>query len=310
MTAKKAIRPIVLAAGFKGALFIAGLLQAGVKPLRIVSYRQPDDKSNSFDRLSELSGNFGIAFEESKRPDITGDAPVFLVGWQFLLHHGLDRCIVLHDLLLPDLRGFTPTVSALILDLDVIGVTALRPDEGIDTGPICGRRSVSISSGTSIREALELQSGAMVDLAMEILQRVPDGTLVEQTQDQSSGTLSLWRDEYDYFIDWRTSSLEVLRFVRALGFPYSGAKGVIDDQIVTIQNATAGPDLVFAIRNPGKLWQVEDRRALVVCGSGTLWIEEASKDNGEPFHFKHLRSRFLTQDTAWIANLMRSNKSS
>jgi methionyl-tRNA formyltransferase len=310
MIAGDAIRPTVLAAGFKGALFVAGLLDAGIKPLRIVSYRQPDDKSDSFNRLTKLSGNLGIEFEESHHPDITEDSLVFLVGWQFLLRNGLNRCIVFHDSLLPELRGFTPTVTALIIDSDVIGVTALRPNDGIDTGPICGRRSIRISSGITIRGALELQSQAMVDLAIEVLQRVSDGTLMEQTQDQNSGTLSLWRDEYDYFIDWRTSAPEILRFVQALGFPYSGAKGVIDNQIVTIQNVTYGLDLVFAIRNPGKLWQVEDRRALVVCGSGTLWIEEAYKDNGEPFHFKYLRSRFITPDTAWIAPFMRFAKNS
>jgi methionyl-tRNA formyltransferase len=308
MTAGDAIRPTVLAAGLKGALFVAGLLDAGIRPLRIVSYRQPDDRSDSFNRMAELSGNLGIEFEESRRPDITKDSLIFLVGWQFLLHDGLDRCIVFHDSLLPELRGFTPTVTALIIDSDVIGVTALRPSEGIDTGPICGRRSIRISSGTSIRTALDLQSAAMVDLAIEILQRVSDGALVEQAQDQSSGTLSLWRDEYDYFIDWRKSAPEILRFVRALGFPYGGAKGVIDNQVVTIQNVTSGPDLVFAIRSPGKLWQVEDRRALVVCGSGTLWIEETCKDDGEPFHFKYLRSRFLTPDTAWITPFIRFTK--
>ncbi len=224
MTAGETIRPTVLAAGFKGALFVTGLLDAGVKPLRIVSYHQSDDKSNSFSRLIELSGNLGIEFEESHRPDITEDSLVFLVGWQFLLHNALNRCVVFHDSLLPELRGFTPTVTALILNSDVIGVTALRPNEGKDTGPIYGRRSIKISSGTSIRSALELQSRAMVDLAIEILQRVSDGALVEQEQDQNAGTLSLWRDEYDYFIDWRTSAPEILRFVHALGFPYSGAR--------------------------------------------------------------------------------------
>ena len=309
MEAEERICPTVLVAGFKGTQFVAGILEAGARPLRIVSYPQQGDKSNSFDQLVELGRKHGIPVEESRHPSIAGDSLVFLVGWQFLLLEGFDRCIVFHDSLLPELRGFSPTVTALLLNLDVIGVTAFRPASGFDTGPICGSRRIQISHGTSIRTALELQSSAMVDLAIEILEQISNGTMVEKIQDQDAGTFSLWRDEYDYFIDWRLSASEILRLVQALGFPYEGAKGIIDNELVTVQQARLGPDLPFAIRNAGKLWQIEERKALVVCGSGTLWIEEAFDGNGQAFYFRHLRARFLTSDNSWIAAYLRGRAS-
>jgi methionyl-tRNA formyltransferase len=302
------VSPTVLAAGFKGVLFVTGLLEAGIRPLRIVSYPQQDDRFDSFNRLIEISRSRGIELEESRHPHLTKDSLAFLVGWQFLLRDGLGHCIVFHDSLLPKLRGFTPTVTALLLGSETIGVTAIRPDNGKDSGLICGQRIIKISHDTSVRNALVLQSRAMVDLAIEILQSVANGTLVERKQDQDGSTFSLWRDKYDYFIDWRISAAEIQRFVQALGFPYDGAKGVIDEEIITIKAAACGPELAFAIRDPGKLWQVEGRRALVVCGSGTLWIEEACDPDGTPFQFKHLRKRFLTPDNAWIAPVLRTTK--
>jgi methionyl-tRNA formyltransferase len=305
LTGGKIIRPTVLAAGYKGALFVTGLLEAGIQPLRIVSYRQEGDESDSFDRLRELGRKYEVCVEEGRHPRLDQDALVFLVGWQFLLREGLDRCVVLHDSLLPHLRGFSPTVTALILGVETIGVTAIRPDNGLDSGPICGTRDIRVSPGANLHAVLELQSRAMIDLALEILQKTSDGTLVEKPQSLAQATFSLWRDSYDYFIDWRRGAPEILRHVNALGFPYEGAKGIINDQVVTIQRASLGSDFVFAIRDPGKLWQVDDRRALVVCGSGMLWIEDAFDASGGPFHFKYLRSRFLTADTAWIAPYLR-----
>jgi hypothetical protein len=94
---------------------------------------------------------------------------------------------------------------------------------------------------------------------------------------------------------------ELLRTIRALGFPYEGAKTIMDGQLMVIREASLGEEVAFVIRDPGKLWRIEGRRALVVCGGGTLWIEDACDKNGAAVTFTQLRKRFLTPDTAWIA---------
>jgi methionyl-tRNA formyltransferase len=95
-----------------------------------------------------------------------------------------------------------------------------------------------------------------------------------------------------------------LRHVQVVGFPYEGAKAVLDGSTLTIDNARLGPDLNFAIRDPGKVWTIEGGRPLVVCGAGTLWIDSARGADAQPFQFRRLRARFLTADTAWIANYL------
>jgi methionyl-tRNA formyltransferase len=295
------MRPAVLAAGYKGTAFVSGLLANGVYPERIVSYQQSGDRSNAFDKLVELSRAHGICFEEARHPRLDADCLVFVVGWQFLLSEVVERCIVFHDSLLPKLRGFSPTISALLSGENVIGVTAFRPIPAVDSGPVYGSRAVRVPPRASLQTVFDLQTTAMIELALEIAERAHLGDLQPCAQDENAATYSLWRDDFDYFIDWRRSAPEIMRQIEFVGFPYDGAKAVFGDRLLVIVKARLGPDINFAIRDPGKLWQIEDSRALVVCGVGTVWIDEALDVDRQPFRFVSLRTRFLTADNAWVA---------
>jgi methionyl-tRNA formyltransferase len=306
VTDRSSFRPTVLAVGYKGGLFVSGLLAAGVQPARIVTYRQDGDRSDAFDMMLAMARSGGITIEENHHPQLDRDPLIFVVGWQFLLHDGLDRTVVFHDSLLPKSRGFSPTVTAMLKSAEFVGVSAIRPAKGRDDGPILGSRTVSVPAASNLKSVLELQSRAMVDLAKEIIERTSHGNLVGTLQDEAQATYSLWRDAFDYFIDWRRSSEEILRHIQAHGYPYEGARGVLNDQLIMIQGARLGPDVAFAIRDPGKLWEIDGPRALVTCGTGTLWIEDARDVDGQPFQFRRLRSRFLTADTAWMRPFLRS----
>lgn len=212
----------------------------------------------------------------------------------------LDNCIVIYDLLLPKLRGFSPTVTALLTGDTAIGITAFRPVAGADAGPICGSRTVRVPSGVSLRAAFDLQTDAMVELALELAQVAHSGRILAVPQNESAATYSLWRDAFDYFVDWRGNATDIVRQVTVLGYPYDGAKGVLGDRVLTIVKAQNGPNIDFAIRDPGKLWEIDHSRALVVCGAGTVWIDEAVDVDARPIKFTTLRARFLTAENAWI----------
>ena len=77
-------------------------------------------------------------------------------------------------------------------------------------------------------------------------------------------------------------------------------KGGPGDRVLTIVKAQNGPNIDFAIRDPGKLWEIDHSRALVVCGAGTVWIDEAVDVDARPIKFTTLRARFLTAENAWI----------
>lgn len=133
----------VAAAGLKGLNFLRGLEAAGYRPSRVYSYPQRDDFSGSFARIETFCRNNAIQLEEERRPAIAPRTRTFLVGWQYLFDGPSDSIVVFHDSLLPEYRGFAPTVTALITGARQIGVTAFRPDEGsryrpgLSSGGLC-----------------------------------------------------------------------------------------------------------------------------------------------------------------------------
>src|SRR5262249_19226769 len=267
------MEPTVLAAGYRGTAFVSGVVARGLRPRRLISYRQVGDHSEAFQRLADLARSEGIAFEEARHPDLSQDALVFVIGWQFLIEQGAERCIVFHDSLLPTYRGFAPTVTALLRGDNKIGVPAFQPDAGVDPCSIYGQRSVQLPPYSSLRSVLDLQTSVMVDLALELASSAERGNLRSVAQDESSVSSSLWRDAFDFFIDWRQDAAQILRHIACVGSPYQGAKAVLPDRVLTITKARPGADIPFAIRDPGKVWQIDNGRALVVCGAGTIWID-------------------------------------
>ena len=47
----------------------------------------------------------------------------------------------------------------------------------------------------------------------------------------------------------------------------------------------------FEIRQPGKIWSLQDGEPVVVCGAGMLAIVAARRLDGRPVHFRFLRRR-------------------
>jgi len=286
----------ICAAGLKGAVFASGLLGFGVGIGRIVSYHQPDDASHSFERLQHLADEAGAAFEANKRPQIAHDILTFIVGWQFLLDDTGPNAVVFHDSLLPRYRGFAPTVTSLINGEAQIGVTALAPAAGMDEGPILARQAVEIRYPIKIARALELQSRAMVDLAVVIHDRWKRGDLSAVEQDHSKATYSMWRDASDYVIDWSRSADQIARFIDAVGYPYAGARTADGKDIVIVHDATVVGDLAYELREPGKVSRLEDGRPIVICGAGLLRLDRCTNVDGSTHEFKKLRLRLAPAD--------------
>jgi methionyl-tRNA formyltransferase len=283
---------VVCGVGLKGATFIEDILQKGNGIGSIVTYRQPDDQARSFERLCSLAQRLSINLLETHHPVLHPENLTFLVGWQHLLPQVTPSTVVFHDSLLPRYRGFAPTVTALIKGDREIGVTALTPTDVIDQGPIIAQRAVPISYPIKIQTALEIQARLMADIAVDIIEQWKCGELSSKPQQEEMATLSIWRDDADYEIDWSNSADAIERFVNAVGHPYAGARTTVGGtETIRVLDVTALPDMPFEIRDEGKIWRLDNGRPTVVCGSGMLRIDSCLGENGSEFLFERLRSR-------------------
>lgn len=234
-------------------------------------------------------------YQRNERADIDADI-VFLIGWRWMVAVEEEKLIVLHDSLLPKYRGFNPLVTALINKDDTIGVTALYANSEYDKGNIIAQKSLTITYPLKISKAIELITPLYSDLVVKISYNLFNGIPLNSTkQDESLATYSVWRDQYDYRIDWQQSALTIARFVDAVGAPYEGAQTTIDDELVIILETEPLSDIVVENRIPGKVIFVENGYPIVLCGEGLLKIKKMiaknSKENMLPL--KKFRTRFV-----------------
>jgi len=262
----------------------------------VSSYPLTGTQDDSFEKIREFCQQRKIHFVDRKKMtpiDTAGAEMVFVAGWQFLISDVDDRFVVFHDSLLPKFRGFSPTVTALILGEKTIGVTALRPNGECDQGPIYGQARVQVKYPMRIRDAYALLADAYASLAIDLIRKRSVGKIQKpRPQTSKNVSYSIWRNPADYRIDWNRPAVEIERLINAVGWPYMGAKSPLNGKLLTILSGVAIKDLAFEIRHPGKLWRVQTNQADVICGKGMLRITEAKTEDGAPYVFDKLRQRF------------------
>jgi methionyl-tRNA formyltransferase len=219
---------------------------------------------------------------------------ILCVGWPYLIEPRVidqlaGQVYVAHDALLPKLRGFAPLATALIAGHQETGVTFFEVGAGLDDGPVLWQGRVTIAPDDTIASLLDKISPLYAEGARHIALRTHG---LPQAQDESAATYSIWRDREDYRIDWNWDAARIERSVRALGYPYLGARTTILGRELILDRVSVVPDLSFAIRQPGKVWNLLDGQPSVVCGQGMIRIEAAHYDGGESaLPFTRLRRR-------------------
>jgi len=177
-------------------------------------------------------------------------------------------CINLHGSLLPKYRGAAPIQWALIRGERVTGVTTMKIDAGLDTGPMLLRKEIEIHDDDTTETLSEKLSVMGADLMVETLRRLEQGTVVPCPQDSSQATLAPMIKKEDGRIDWALSATEIGWRVRGLR-PWPGAYSTLHGKNLHVwaaAPASARPPEGLA---PGAL--VPERGKLfVVCGGDTM----------------------------------------
>jgi methionyl-tRNA formyltransferase len=143
----------------------------------------------------------------------------------------------LHPSLLPRHRGATPIPAAILAGDDETGVTVIRMDAGIDTGPIVAQERIALD-GTETTPGLE---DRLAGLAAGILERTVGpwltGTLDARPQDPSAATLTRPLRREDGRLRASIPARQLERQVRAYA-PWPGTFVETPDLRLVIHEAT------------------------------------------------------------------------
>ncbi len=150
------------------------------------------------------------------RPDVT----VLVAYGEYVPPSLLDLprtgSINLHPSLLPRWRGSTPIQSAILAGDPVTGVTIIRMDRGLDTGPIIAQRSVPINPEETAPQLSERLAHIGAQLLVEVLPAWLRGEIQPVPQPEEAATVTHMLSKEDGLIDWNRPAEEIARRVRAL----------------------------------------------------------------------------------------------
>lgn len=193
-----------------------------------------------------------------------------LPGWMLDLPRF--GCLNGHASLLPRWRGAAPIQWAIAGGDAQTGVTTMRLNAGLDTGPMLLKRAVDITPQTTSPEVFLSLADLGAKLMVETLTGLEAGTIHPEEQDNAQMTLAPILTRDDARIDFTRTAAEIDRRFR--GFqPWPGTFTSLRGKKLIVHDLTHTP-LTASSADPGTIDLMEGKMQ-VTCGAGsTLLLEE------------------------------------
>lgn len=165
-------------------------------------------------------------------------------------------CINVHASLLPRWRGAAPVQAAVLHD-DVTGVTIMKMDQGVDTGPILSQRMTPISKDMTAGVLFNRLAQMGADLLVDTLPKYIRGEMQPQPQDDAEATHAPKLSKQDGKLDFNQPAPFLARQVRAY-YPWPGTFQFFNGVRIKVNQAHAitAVDVI-----PGKRYVVGDQPA-------------------------------------------------
>jgi len=206
-------------------------------------------------RLRALAPDVGVvvAYGHILKPDLLG-----------LPRHGM---INLHPSLLPELRGAAPVEWAILNGLKQTGVTIMRMEEGLDSGPILLQIPHVIDPEVTGGELSEHLSEMGAQALVEALALFDTNGLQPHPQEHARATYAPKLTRETAHIRWADPSERVARLIRALD-PRPGAWTELDGREVKL----FGARVVEGRGAPGEVQTTHDGLR-ITTGHGAVQVE-------------------------------------
>jgi methionyl-tRNA formyltransferase len=202
-------------------------------------------------------------------------------------------CLNVHGSLLPRWRGAAPIQAAILTGDDETGITIMKMDAGVDTGPILSQRRLPIAPDETSGSLFEKMAPLSADLLIETLPQYLSGDLTIRFQPEEGATYAPMLKKEDGRLDFAKPAIDLERRVRAMN-PWPGAFFEWNGRLIKVIRGH-----ILAEQNPGvgKRVNVEGKPALGTA-DGILILDEI-----QPAGKKSMGgSAFLAGAHSWQTN--------
>jgi methionyl-tRNA formyltransferase len=206
-------------------------------------------------------------------PDLLVVAAYGLILPQAVLDIPKLGCINIHASLLPRWRGAAPIQRCIEAGDAETGVTIMRMEAGLDTGPMLLADSVKVGAGdtaATLHDKLAEMGGRLIVAALRRFD-----ALTPVPQPEAGVTYASKIDKAEAAIDWTKPAAEIERRIRAFD-PFPGCTAQLGD--ATIKLWRAQPASGGGV--PGAILAVAPDGIVVACGEGALKLVELQKPGG------------------------------
>jgi len=187
-------------------------------------------------------------------------------------------CLNLHASLLPRWRGAAPIARAIMAGDAETGVSIMRMEEGLDTGPVALTERVPIALDSTAGDLHDRLAKLGADLMTRALAALERGALAFKPQAEAGATYAKKIDKGETRIDWSRPWQAVHDHIRGLspvpGAWFEMAQGSQPRRVRALRSARG--------EGAGRPGLVLDGRLTVACGEGAVRLIEVQRAGARP----------------------------
>lgn len=212
------------------------------------------------------------------QPDVLVVVAYGLILPQVVLDLPRLGCVNIHASLLPRWRGAAPIQRAVLAGDPETGVTLMRMEAGLDTGPILLQQAVAIGAADTAGSLHDSLSEIGARALLTALEGMESGTLQPRPQPSDGVTYAAKINKSEAVIDWTRSADEIARKVRAFN-PWPVAESQLDGEQLRIYAVSVACSTAGA---PGTITVTPDGEVMVACGEDALTLKEVQRPGRRP----------------------------
>jgi methionyl-tRNA formyltransferase len=174
-----------------------------------------------------------------------------------------------HASILPKLRGAAPIQWAVIRGETATGVSIMRMEEGLDTGPVAALATEMIRDNDTAGSLAGRLAPLGAQLLINTLPRIADGSVQLYEQDHGTATIAPPLTKADGQLDFTQPSRTVSSRARGVD-PWPGAMVFLEGETVKVFL----PTIVSAEGKPGLVLGLFSQGLAVACSDGAVAFAE------------------------------------
>jgi methionyl-tRNA formyltransferase len=189
-------------------------------------------------------------------------------------------CLNIHGSLLPRWRGAAPIQRALLAGDVETGVTIMKLDAGLDTGPTLLERRLPIGMHDTAGDLHDALSELGAAALLEAIDGLTKGLLVPRPQPADGVSYAAKLEKSEAHIDWTRNAAHLDRQIRAFN-PWPIAETRFADETLRVLRAAVVDDLAPDV-TPGTVLGLAEDGLRVACGGGVLALRELQRPGKRP----------------------------